>query len=108
MGDSVGEHRPLSRIPSNVLTRVCLHRCGACADFTLKPAALIKTNPTQWCARRRRLWADFGRRGVEVGVGGHGIPLELVPSHWRDCHFADALSPSILKLRLKVEGGVAE
>ena len=36
-GHSVGS-------PHNVLTRVCLHRCGACADFTLKPAA-------QWCAR---------------------------------------------------------
>ena len=25
-------------------------------------------------------------------------------SHWRDCHFADALSPSLLKHLLKVEG----
>ena len=29
-------------------------------------------------------------------------------SHWRDCHFADALSPSLLKPLLKVEGGAAE
>ena len=29
-------------------------------------------------------------------------------SHWRDCHFADALSPSLLKHLLKVEGGAAE
>ena len=26
-------------------------------------------------------------------------------SHWRDCHFADAPSPSLLKHLLKVEGG---
>ena len=26
------------------------------------------------------------------------------PSHWRDCHFADALSPSLLKRLPKVEG----
>ena len=30
-----------------------------------------------------------------------GVP----PSHWRDCHFADALSPSLLKHLLKTEGG---
>ena len=29
-------------------------------------------------------------------------------SHWRDCHFADALSPSLLKHLLNVEGGAAE
>ena len=29
-------------------------------------------------------------------------------SHWRDCHFADALSPSLLIHLLKVEGGAAE
>ena len=28
--------------------------------------------------------------------------------HWRDCHFADALSPSILKHLLNAEGGAAE
>ena len=31
-----------------------------------------------------------------------------MPSHWRDCHFADATSPSLLKHLLKVEGGAAE
>ena len=30
------------------------------------------------------------------------------PSHWRDCHFADTLSPSLLKYLMKVEGGAAE
>ena len=30
------------------------------------------------------------------------------PSRRRDCHFADALSPSLLKHPLKVEGGAAE
>ena len=29
-------------------------------------------------------------------------------SHWRDCHFADAPSPSLLKHLLKVEGAAAE
>ena len=29
-------------------------------------------------------------------------------SHWRDCHFVDALSPSLLKHLLKVEGVAAE
>ena len=31
-----------------------------------------------------------------------------VVSHWRDCHFADALSPSLLKQLLKGERGAAE
>ena len=33
-----------------VLIRACLHGRGACADFSLKSAALIKTNPTEWRA----------------------------------------------------------
>ena len=38
-------------------------------------------------------------------------PLPVQPqrtgsaSHWKDCHFADALSPSLLKHLLKLEGG---
>ena len=40
-----------------------------------------------------------------VGKSGHAWGLD---SHWRDCHFADALSPSLLKHLLKVEGGAAE
>ena len=31
-----------------VLTSACLLGSGACADFTLTSAALIKTNPTEW------------------------------------------------------------
>ena len=31
-----------------VLTRAGLYGRGACADFTLKSADLIKTNPTEW------------------------------------------------------------
>ena len=34
-----------------VLTRACLYGRGACADFTLQSAALIKTNPTEWWLR---------------------------------------------------------
>ena len=33
-----------------VLIRACLYERGACADFTLKSAALVKTNPTEWDA----------------------------------------------------------
>ena len=33
-----------------VLTMACLYGRGACADFTLKSAALIKTNPIEWSA----------------------------------------------------------
>ena len=31
-----------------ILIRACLYGRGACADCTLKSAALIKTNPTEW------------------------------------------------------------
>ena len=31
-----------------VLTRACLYGRGACADFTLNSAALVKSNPTEW------------------------------------------------------------
>ena len=31
-----------------VSIRACLYGRGACADFTLTSAALIKTNPTEW------------------------------------------------------------
>ena len=31
-----------------VLTKACLYGRGACADFLLKSAALIKTNPAEW------------------------------------------------------------
>ena len=31
-----------------VLVRACLCGRGACADFTLKPAGVIETNPTEW------------------------------------------------------------
>ena len=42
-------------------------------------------------------WAGLGSTALHRG----GI------SRWRDCHFADALSPSLLKHLLKVEGGAA-
>ena len=34
--------------PQIVLIRACLCGRGACADFTLKPAGVIETNPTEW------------------------------------------------------------
>ena len=34
-----------------VLQRACLYGRGACADCTLKSAALIKTEPTEWVKR---------------------------------------------------------
>ena len=36
-----------------------------------------------------------------------GVLKTLSPSHRRDCHFADALSLSLLKHLLKVEGDAA-
>ena len=36
-------------------------------------------------------------KAISIASGGD--------SHWRDCHFADALPPSRLKHRLEVEGG---
>ena len=34
--------------PKIVMIRACLYGRGACAGFTLKSAALIKTKPTEW------------------------------------------------------------
>ena len=56
------------------------------------------------------------REGTPVGcqVGGRPTKACSAPStlscasHWRDCHFADALSPSPLKHLLKVELGVQQ
>ena len=45
-------------------------------------------------------------RSVALGAAAaqwSGPVVFVVPSHWRDCHFADALSPSMLHL-IKVEG----
>ena len=43
------QHPTRSDPLQNVL-RACLYGRGACADFTLNSAALIKTNPTEWKA----------------------------------------------------------
>ena len=52
------------------------------------------------------------RHPVPEGHAGSGlcffIPFFLRRTESRDCHFADALSPSLLKHLLKVEGGAAE
>ena len=48
------------------------------------------------CSDRAGL-RELDRRGDRGGV-----------SHWRDCHSADALSPSLLKQLPKTEGGAAE
>ena len=47
----------------------------------------------------------FFLRGAQPNVDRW---LDGLGSHWRDCHFADALSPSLLKQLLKGEGGAAE
>ena len=48
-GSTPGCGRPARPDPVQiVLARACLYGRGACADFTLKTAALIKTNPTEW------------------------------------------------------------
>ena len=43
-----------------VLTKAWLYGRGACADFTLQSAAVIKTNPTAWGLL---LFAQVGRAG---------------------------------------------
>ena len=48
------------------------------------------------------------RNRILNGREKSGILATHLTSHWRDCHFADALSPSLLKHLLKVEGGAAE
>ena len=45
---------------------------------------------------------------LEVLVTEPGAGEGAGPSHWRDCHFADGLSPSLLKHLLQIEGGAAE
>ena len=47
---------------------------------------------------------QVGHRGVEQREQPTAVDL----CHWRDCHFADALSPSLLIHLLKGEGGAAE
>ena len=54
------------------------------------------------------------RTGVPPTALGGTIALDLeisgfgAVSHWRDLHFADALSPSLLKHLLKLKGGVQQ
>ena len=48
LATAAGPHAPTRSDPLQiVLTRACLHGRGACVDFTLKSAALIKTNPSR-------------------------------------------------------------
>ena len=46
--------------------------------------------------------------GVLVQSRLLGLRPCTVPSRWRDCHFADALSPSLLEHLTKVEGEVQQ
>ena len=46
---------------------------------------------------------------LHVDLRSDRAQLGRVPSHWRECcHFADGLSPSLLRQRLQIEGGAAE
>ena len=57
-----------------------------------------------WCEVLSRRWAPSA-------TGCPAAPpraAQLLPSHRQHCHFADAISPSILKHLLKGEGGAAE
>ena len=70
------------------------------ADDNLLLAALL---PAAYFRRSRRV--DRRRRPLAVAaLLDHVGPA----SHWRDCHCADALSPSLLKHLPKVERGAAE
>ena len=55
-----------------VLIRACLCGSGACTDFTLKSAALIKTNPTEWPATMRSIRT----------LDPHGRPTVLATLTW--------------------------
>ena len=63
----------------------------------LPTATSFNTN-FSWVADDAKLLGSMGFNLIRLGV----------ISHWRDCHFADALSPSLLIHLLKVEGGAAE
>ena len=49
-----------------------------------------------------------GLIGSDLPILLLNFPLKGSASHWPDCHFADALSPSLLMHLLNVEGGAAE
>ena len=64
------------------------------------------------CVCAQSCMSDEHRGGAHIAIGQPlGCPHSFAqittsgPSHWRDCHFADALSPSPLKRLLKVEEG---
>ena len=50
-----------------VSIRACLHGRGACADFALKSAALIKTNPAGWSISPCR----SASLGEKIGATSH-------------------------------------
>ena len=70
-----------------------------------------ETSITVWSARKlppAPLYLRISRRDTESGCYSGRSLSPGDASHWRDCHFADALYPSLLKHLLKVEGGAAE
>ena len=62
-----------------VLIRACLYGRGGCADFTLKSAALIKTNPAKWWVAahcRPQPFQSCAGADCVVPVGGGGKPVD--------------------------------
>ena len=64
-------------------------------------------NDRRWCPTSATSTPSLKSR-AKFFLGRESATVSTQPSHWRDCHFADALSPSLLKHLLKVEGGAAE
>ena len=83
------------------------------AQLTARPGPTAGGQAAELPVERLATAEDFTSAVKEGGAGQaeHGatqITLDGGTSHWRDCHFADVPSPSILKHLLKGEGGAAE
>ena len=82
-------------------------------QLTARPGPAAGGQAAELPVERLATAEDFTSAVTEGGAGQaeHGatrIALDGGTSHWRDCHFADVPSPSILKHLLKGEGGAAE
>ena len=125
--DCTGRMPPLLRGPTlapPTLLLCCL--CSAAARAAWNTMELPRTM-SDGEAPAKSISIDFSAAGspltmvygVDRGPQCQGVP-PFTPeggkhpqdtgadSHWRDCHFADVLSPSLLIHLLKLEGGAAE
>ena len=89
--------------PGDMWTRECTNQTGtelcSCTHSPLT-GSIPYQDPAGWS------YAGVAIVDGEVYTQWHVTPG--IFSHWRDWHSADALSPSLLKRLLNVEGGAAE